>query len=375
MAIKGRHWFVFWLASLCVALWLVVWRQTDSLRTARTLGGVRTQRATLRGGAAVQRRIRSASSRAQLIPSAGEPPRAAAGIDSEISTSTSRAPPRRRARRWQSRCSPQALEVAILAGLAAVAAGGAGALLRAAGTRRRRARSERAHHARARRGGSTIAISRRSLTQGPTTSASPRMSCATRCACPDPGPCVAARRRWCAEPPQALRIFWRAVQRRRSAAHPPLRGVHLEPVLNRFYPAPILPARWSAGGTVTAAYRGRAGVDSLLAGQPGAAVVLKDRAGREWNRPPGASPRRSGADVAHPRRRATGNARRALQEALRQTDAAGGDVVMLDPGLASCRGLAASRRRSPPSAFTETYEPGSCQFFAAAARSRTAAPH
>src|SRR3989475_550307 len=66
-----------------------------------------------------------------------------------------------------------------------------------------------------------------------------------------------------------------------------VRGVHLEPVLNRFYPAPDL-AR-PVIGRVGDDGRGASGLeralDSLLAGRPGAAVVLKDRAGREYESP------------------------------------------------------------------------------------------
>src|SRR3990172_820156 len=72
------------------------------------------------------------------------------------------------------------------------------------------------------------------------------------------------------------------VQRLRS-----VRGVHLEPVLNRFYPAPEL-ARATIG-RVGDDGRGASGLertlDSLLAGRPGSAVVLNDRAGREYESP------------------------------------------------------------------------------------------
>ena len=85
MAIRGRHWFVLWLAAVCVALWLVVWRQTDSLRAARALGEVRTQRATLEGRRSeYERRIRAASSRTRLIPLAGSRLGLRPAVDSEI---------------------------------------------------------------------------------------------------------------------------------------------------------------------------------------------------------------------------------------------------------------------------------------------------
>jgi len=157
-----------------------------------------------------------------------------------------------------------------------------------------------------------------------------------------------------------------------------LRGVHLEPLLRRFYPSSDL-AR-AVIGRVGEDGRGSGGgggglerlLDSLLAGTPGAAVVLKDRAGREYE-----SPARVIADPV------AGNdvvltldaelqeiAQRALDDAIDNMEADGGDVVMLDP--ASGEILAVASRRADgsmrPSAFTETFEPGSlAKIFAAAA--------
>ena len=71
MALRGRHRFFLWLLAACAALWLVIWRQTDSFRVARTLNEVRTQRVLLEGQRAnLERRIRSAESRDALIPRA-----------------------------------------------------------------------------------------------------------------------------------------------------------------------------------------------------------------------------------------------------------------------------------------------------------------
>ena len=71
MALRGRHWFFIWLIAACAALWLVIWRQTDSFRTARSLNQVREQRSVLEGQRAnLESRIRSAQSREQLIPRA-----------------------------------------------------------------------------------------------------------------------------------------------------------------------------------------------------------------------------------------------------------------------------------------------------------------
>ncbi len=130
------------------------------------------------------------------------------------------------------------------------------------------------------------------------------------------------------------------------------RGVHLEPVLRRFYPSAEF-AR-AVIGRVGEDGRGGGGgggglerlLDSLLAGTPGAAVVLKDREGREYE-----SPARV---IAEP---VAGNdvvltldaelqeiAQRALDDAIDNMQADGGDVVMLDP-LAAC-GRAPSPKRS-----------------------------
>src|SRR4029077_4695274 len=144
-----------------------------------------------------------------------------------------------------------------------------------------------------------------------------------------------------------------------------MRGVHFEPVLNRFYPSPDF-AR---------AIIGRAGqpgqkpsgiertLDTLLAGTPGAAVVLKDRAGRQYDSPA----RRIQAPVAGNDVELTLDAelqeiaQRALRLALEKMDAEGGDVVMLDPTSGEILALASERRDGGvrPSALIDAYEPGS----------------
>ncbi len=92
MRLRGRHWFFIWLVAACAALWLVISRQTDGFRTARTLGEVREQRAVLEGQRAnLERRIRAAQSREQLIPRAARLGLRAAR-DSEIFRITAPAP-------------------------------------------------------------------------------------------------------------------------------------------------------------------------------------------------------------------------------------------------------------------------------------------
>jgi len=154
--------------------------------------------------------------------------------------------------------------------------------------------------------------------------------------------------------------------------------VHLEPVLRRFYPSQDL-ARAVIGRVGEDGRGGGSGggglerlLDSLLTGIPGSAVVLKDREGREYE-----SPARV---IAEP---VAGNdvvltldaelqeiAQRALDDAIDNMQADGGDVVMLDPATGELLAVASRRADGSmrPSAFTETFEPGSlAKIFAAAA--------
>ena len=157
-----------------------------------------------------------------------------------------------------------------------------------------------------------------------------------------------------------------------------MRGVHLEPVLRRFYPSPEF-AR-AVIGRLGDDGRGSGGgggglerlLDTLLAGTPGAAVVLKDREGREYESPARViSEPVAGYDVVLSIDAELQDiAQRALDDAIDNMAAEGGDVVMLDPATGEV--LAAASRRADgsmrPSAFTETFEPGSvAKIFAAAA--------
>jgi cell division protein FtsI (penicillin-binding protein 3) len=153
-----------------------------------------------------------------------------------------------------------------------------------------------------------------------------------------------------------------------------VRGVHLEPVLRRFYPSAEF-AR-AVIGRVGDDGLGASGLerllDTLLAGAPGAAVVLKDRAGREYESPARliAEPVPGSDVVLTLDAELQEIAQRALDDALDRMNAEGGDVVMLDPVTGEALAVASRRRdgSAHPSAFTDTFEPGSlAKIFAAGA--------
>ena len=68
---RGRHWVALWLVAFLVTTWIVYARQTAAIRTARALADLRARRANLDGHRAdLERRIRTAESRAVLVPRA-----------------------------------------------------------------------------------------------------------------------------------------------------------------------------------------------------------------------------------------------------------------------------------------------------------------
>jgi cell division protein FtsI (penicillin-binding protein 3) len=156
-----------------------------------------------------------------------------------------------------------------------------------------------------------------------------------------------------------------------------VKGIHLTGEFQRFYPSRDL-ARPIIGGLAAEPAVGAAGLelslDSILTGQPGEAVLLKDRAGRRYD-----SPARLVRDPV------AGNdvvltldaelqeiAERGLEEALETMHAEGGDVVFLDPATGELLALAsrqADAEGAPrASAFTDPFEPGStAKLFTAAA--------
>jgi cell division protein FtsI (penicillin-binding protein 3) len=158
-----------------------------------------------------------------------------------------------------------------------------------------------------------------------------------------------------------------------------LAGVHLNRDFHRFYPWREL-ARPLVGGLSPEQPVGAAGLelslDSILTGEAGEAILLKDRAGRRYD-----SPARvirepvAGHDVMLTLDAELQEiAERGLDEALIAMGAEGGDVVFLDPDTGELLALA-SRQNGPrglsstrASAFTDPFEPGStAKLFTAAA--------
>jgi hypothetical protein len=94
MAPRGRFWLLLWLGFVLGVLAWVNARQTASVVLARTLQDVRAERGAAEAGrAALQRRLREAGSRGELIPRA-EALGLREAADSEIVTL--RAAPRER---------------------------------------------------------------------------------------------------------------------------------------------------------------------------------------------------------------------------------------------------------------------------------------
>jgi cell division protein FtsI (penicillin-binding protein 3) len=149
-----------------------------------------------------------------------------------------------------------------------------------------------------------------------------------------------------------------------------IHGVHLYGEFKRHYPSGPL-ARGVIGGFNADSNRGASGVemalDSILTGTPGEAVVLKDRSGRRYDSPsrlesqpvPGADVRLTlDAELQE-------IAERALDEAMQEYEAAGGDIVILDPHTGELLAIASRQTvdgkvlAGRASFFTDPYEPGS----------------
>ena len=153
-----------------------------------------------------------------------------------------------------------------------------------------------------------------------------------------------------------------------------VRGVHLTDELTRFYPsadfARSLIGRPAADGRPASGLE-RA-LDTLLEGRPGSAVVLRDGHGRVYESPGrlNAFPVPGDAVYLTIDGELQDIVQRALADAVDRYDAAGGDVVVLQPHTGEVLAVASRRAdgSTPPSAFTSVFEPGStAKIFAAAA--------
>jgi cell division protein FtsI (penicillin-binding protein 3) len=141
-------------------------------------------------------------------------------------------------------------------------------------------------------------------------------------------------------------------------------GVHLERVLQRFHPHGDL-ARSVLG--VVQDGSGRGGVEqafeSLLGGTPGREVVARDNVGREipGERVTMLAPRAGGEVVLTLDMDLQEIAQQALEEAIEDTGARGGDVVVTDPGTGEVLALVSIRDglTTALSAVNTPYEPGS----------------
>ncbi len=150
-------------------------------------------------------------------------------------------------------------------------------------------------------------------------------------------------------------------------------GVHLTSELERFYPSGDFARSligWPEDEGRPASGLERT-LDTLLAGRAGSAVVLRDGQGRRYESPArlGAFPV-PGHDVYLTLDAALQDiVERALAEAIERYDAAGGDVVVLEPRTGEVLAIASRRAdgSTPPTAFTSVFEPGSTAKIVAAA--------
>ncbi len=165
---------------------------------------------------------------------------------------------------------------------------------------------------------------------------------------------------------------WNAVAPLKS-----VRGVYLLRRLERFYPRPDLAP--GLIGRVDDTGHGASGLerslDSLLAGRPGRAVMLRDRSGRTYPSPsrPAVEPV-PGEDVFLTLDAELEEiAERALAAAVDSVHASGGDVLILQPATGEILALASLRRgRAVGTGLGDVFEPGStAKVFTAAALLRT----
>jgi len=143
-----------------------------------------------------------------------------------------------------------------------------------------------------------------------------------------------------------------------------VRGVHLERVLQRYHPHGDL-ARSVLGVVLDG--EGQGGVEQefegLLAGTPGREVIARDNVGQEipGERVTMVAPRSGGEVVLTIDMDLQEIAQQALEEAVEETDAHGGDVVVTDPKTGELLALVSIRggHTTALSAVNTPHEPGS----------------
>lgn len=144
-----------------------------------------------------------------------------------------------------------------------------------------------------------------------------------------------------------------------------VKGVHLEPELVRFRPDPNLarPILGAIGTTGTPGSGLERVLDSLLRGEPGSAVVLRDQYGRRYESPSrlSAFPERGHDVVLTIAAELQDIVERALEVAVSEFDASGGDIVLMNPKTGE---VLAAASEGPNGSFTTGmftgfFEPGS----------------
>ena len=152
-----------------------------------------------------------------------------------------------------------------------------------------------------------------------------------------------------------------------------LRGVYLQTRLERFYPRPDLAPRLL--GRTDDSGHGASGLerslDTLLAGRPGSAVMLRDQSGHTYPSPsrPAVEPQ-AGADVVLTLDAELEEiAQHALAVAVDSVHASGGDVVIAQPATGEILAMASIRKETAEgTGLGDTFEPGStAKVFTAAA--------
>lgn len=142
-------------------------------------------------------------------------------------------------------------------------------------------------------------------------------------------------------------------------------GLHFEALNTRLHPEGEMAD--ALLGSVDPEGGGRSGLelvlDSLLRGSPGAVLTRRDARGRTYRIPHGevAAPHPGETVVLTIDAQLQRIAEDALDRALRETGASGGDVIMEDPHTGELLAVASRRVGDPLTvpAFTDPYEPGS----------------